>query len=135
MVIQNISGQPLLIVELEKIVPADGKCYILPENIAFKYKDYLKPIQRSDHPPTPTLVSQQKYNATIVEIDLDSLIAEEFEPYKLDEDILDEIKVITPKENEKINNINKPLSGKKIKSTKRKTLQEDLTAKKKTKKR
>lgn len=51
MVVVNISGKDLKIKELRQTVPADGKKYILPYNIAIRYKKYLKPVQLSDSPP------------------------------------------------------------------------------------
>ena len=51
MVVKNISGQDLRIPEIRSIVPADGKAYHLPQDIAVLYKEYLQPIQLSDTPP------------------------------------------------------------------------------------
>ncbi len=48
MIVQNISGRDLRIVELKKILPAGDAYYSLPFNIAQKYKNFLKPIQMND---------------------------------------------------------------------------------------
>jgi hypothetical protein len=53
MVVVNITNKDLKIPEIRSIVPADGKKYILPHEIAVKYKAYLKPVQMSDTPPVP----------------------------------------------------------------------------------
>lgn len=44
LVVKNLSGVDLQIVELKRIVPADGKMYVLPHDIALKYQKYLIPI-------------------------------------------------------------------------------------------
>ena len=56
MVVKNATSEPLPIVEIEKVIPADGKMYILPEALARKYKFALTPIQLSDTPPNPDVI-------------------------------------------------------------------------------
>lgn len=77
MVVQNISGDILSIPELQRIIPNDNKWYILPEHIAYRYKQYLKPIQRMDTPPPPPPPSSSKFRAKVIEIDLDAILNEE----------------------------------------------------------
>jgi len=48
MVVINKSGMPLPIPELQRVLPSDGKQYVLPYEIAIKYKGYLTPVQMSD---------------------------------------------------------------------------------------
>jgi len=48
MVVINRTKEDIRIKELKSIVPADGKKYILPKEIAFKYKAVLIPVQMSD---------------------------------------------------------------------------------------
>jgi len=50
MVVVNITNEDLKIPEIRSIVPADGKNYIIPYEIAIRYKHALKPIQMSDDP-------------------------------------------------------------------------------------
>ena len=55
MIVQNISGKEIRIPELKKILPATSAYFRLPNAIAFKYKQYLKPIQMSDDMPLDTM--------------------------------------------------------------------------------
>jgi len=48
MVVINRTKEDIKIRELKRIVPADGKKYILPADVAFKYKSLLIPVQMSD---------------------------------------------------------------------------------------
>jgi len=123
MIVVNISGKPLPIPEIHKIIPSDGKQYILHEQLARKYKEFLKPIQMSDSPPPAPVVINRQYKATVIEIDLDSIIAEEIEPKMLDENVFNEIK----KSDEPVV---KPLSGKKI----AKNIKSKISSTKKSKK-
>ena len=50
MVVVNITNKDLKIAEIRSIVPADGREYILPYEIAIKYKAYLRPVQMQDKP-------------------------------------------------------------------------------------
>jgi hypothetical protein len=123
MVVINISGKPLEITEIQKVLPFDGKMRILPEGLARKYSEFLKPVQKSDTPPPVQMVAQRKYKATVVEIDLDSIIAEEFQPKKLN---------IIKEETEPtvINNVVKPLAGKSINKKKLKEKEVEVANKK-----
>ena len=54
MVVVNITNADLRIPEIRSIVPADGKHYIIPYEIAIRYKHALSPIQMADEPaPIP----------------------------------------------------------------------------------
>lgn len=68
MVVQNISGTDLSIPEIRSVVPADGKKYILPYEIAIRYKQYLKPVQLSDTPFTPAQPSTDPISKQIQEM-------------------------------------------------------------------
>ena len=54
MVVVNITNKDLKIPEIRSIVPADGKQYILPYDVAIKYKHALAPIQMQDRPAVPS---------------------------------------------------------------------------------
>jgi hypothetical protein len=103
MVVENISGRDLEIVELNKILPFDGKQRVLPYQLAVKYKEFLKPIQMSDTPPPAyNVINNRKYKATVVEINLDDIIAEDIQqfqpPKELQESILTQLKVFHEQE-------------------------------------
>jgi len=48
MIVQNVSGKEVKIIELRKVIPANRGYYRLPYPIAYKYRKYLKPIQLKD---------------------------------------------------------------------------------------
>ena len=50
MVVVNITNKDLKIPEIRSIVPADGKKYIVPYDVAINYKWALSPVQMSDQP-------------------------------------------------------------------------------------
>ena len=60
MVVQNKTGKDLKIPEIKRIVPSDGKKYVVPYNIAIKYKQYLTPVQLNDRPITEDVVKKIK---------------------------------------------------------------------------
>jgi hypothetical protein len=73
MVVQNISGKDLKIPEIRSIVPADGKKYIVPYEVAIKYKQYLKPIQLSDLPFIQEQVSDDPISNQIAEMNANAV--------------------------------------------------------------
>jgi len=48
MIVQNVSGKEIKIIELRKVIPANRGYYKIPYPIAYKYRKYLKPIQLKD---------------------------------------------------------------------------------------
>lgn len=127
MVVVNKSGLDLIIEELHRIVPADGRPYILPYSIAVKYKGRLTPIQLSDNIPQQSVQQQ-----TTKEIEIPEEIVIDFDDEEDDEVPLQvlEINEIDETDNDieekKIDDSYeddpKPLKGKRIKKSRRKSL-------------
>jgi len=125
MVVVNKSGLPIRIVELKQIIPFDGKQYVLPYEIAYKYKGFLTPIQMSDMPLTPpTPPAQQEVPVQPDEISYPNVNEECKNELNINEMVTEEqIEVIKiPKPANKTKNVDKPLKGKKINKTIRKNL-------------
>lgn len=132
MIVMNKSGLPIRINELRQIIPADGKPYVLPYQIAVKYRGRLTPVQLNDevqqtqqktatveHKPS-TVVKEIhttengediniKEETTTKKNDLEPLSVEEIDKTK---NTVKDTEFIRPNPREK-----KPLAGKKLTRT------------------
>jgi len=132
MVVINKSGINLQIPELRKIVPSDGKPYILPYEVAIKYKGYLTPVQLSDEIiPQPTKNENNQKQTTVEDLKKESvpeiiINTIEVEEINVEESTESDLKLLDIEEIDSTKNTikdiivpskqkeKKPLAGKKI---------------------